>query len=53
MTVLLVPWRAFETVSLLPETEVWASGRNDFGQLGDGSVAHKTAPVEACIVFGL
>ena len=29
--------------------EVWATGRNDFGQLGDGTVTHRMTPVEASL----
>ncbi len=28
-------------------SEVWGTGRNDFGQLGDGTVAHRTTPTKA------
>ncbi|CAE7424859.1 HERC1 [Symbiodinium necroappetens] len=31
------------------DNSVWARGRNDFGQLGDGSVAHRETPVEVFI----
>lgn len=28
-------------------SEVWGTGRNDFGQLGDGTVAHRETPTKA------
>lgn len=37
------------TVAVKNNGTVWAWGRNDYGQLGDGTVLNKNAPVQVLL----
>src|SRR3990170_4641471 len=37
---------AFHTLALKPDGLVWSWGKNEYGQLGDGSIKNKLSPVQ-------
>ena len=44
---------AYDSVAVKTDGTVWAWGRNDLGQLGDGTTTERTTPVQVSGVTGV